>query len=108
MKRGDIAPVALSGDYGKPRPALIIQSNLFDDHPSITILPITSDLCYGSPLLRIPVQPNDENGLLVPSQIMIDKVHTLRREKVGTPFGLLNDEVMVAVNRSLALFLGFA
>ena len=107
MKRGDIVAVSLSGDYGKPRPALIIQSNLFDAHPSVTVLPITSEL-RDAPLFRILIEPNEENGLLKRSQVMVDKVHTVKREKLMEKFGVLEDTLMLAVNRSLAIFLGFA
>lgn len=107
MKRGDLVMVSLPGDYGKPRPALVIQSNLFDDHPSVTILPITNDL-RETPLFRITIEPSKENGLRKPSQVMIDKAHTVSRDKLSEPFGALNDVSMLAINRGLALFLGFA
>jgi mRNA interferase MazF len=107
MRRGDLVTVSLSGDYGKPRPALIIQSDLFDEHPSVTVLPITSEL-RDVPLFRITIEPNQENGLSKPSQVMVDKTHTVSREKIGSPFGKLSDELMLIVNRTLALFLGFA
>lgn len=107
MKRGDIVTVSLSGDYGKPRPALVIQSDLFDEHPSITVLPITSEL-RETPLFRIKIEPNEENGLQKTSQIMVDKTHTVSRDKVGKPFGNLNEDQILSVNRALAVFLGFA
>lgn len=107
MKRGDLATVSLSGDYGKPRPALVIQSNLFDEHPSVTILPITSEL-RETPLFRITIEPSKENGLQKRSQVMVDKAHTVLREKISSPFGSLDDASMLAINRALALFLGFA
>ena len=107
MKRGDIVPVVLAGHYGKPRPALIIQSDFFDSHPSVTVLPITSEL-RKTPLFRITVEPSKENGLKVISQIMIDKTHTVPKEKLGKPFGKISDEMMLSVNRALAVFLGFA
>ena len=78
VKRGDLVAVAIQGDYGKPRPALIIQSELFSELASFTI------------------------------QFMIDKAPTVAREKIGKPFGCLGDETMLAVNRALAVFLGFA
>lgn len=106
MKRGDLATVVISGDFGKPRPALIIQSDQFGDSATVTVLPL-STLLTGAPLVRITIQPTPENGLHSPSQIMIDKAMTVKREKVGEPFGKLNDETMTAINRSLALFLGF-
>ena len=107
MRRGDLVTVALQGDYGKPRPALVIQSDLFSDHPSVTVLPITSEI-RNAPLFRLHVEPTAENGLTRPSDVMVDKAHTVAREKVGAPFGRLDDGAMVAINRDLALFLGFA
>lgn len=107
MRRGDLVTVALQGDMGKPRPALVIQSDLFDVHPSVTILPVTSEL-RTAPLFRIAVNPNELNGLVKPSQVMVDKPQSVAREKVGTVMGHLDDETMLAVNRALAVFLGFA
>jgi mRNA interferase MazF len=107
MKRGDLVRVSLPGAYGKPRPALIIQSNLFKEHPSVTILPITSEL-RETPLFRITIEPNKENGLRKRSQVMIDKAHTVPREKLNDPFGILDDASMLAINRALTLFFGFA
>ena len=107
MSRGDLATVILPGSYGKPRPALIIQSDFFSEHPSVTILPVTSELRQ-TPLFRVTVKPSAENGLSKRSQVMVDKVHTVPREKIGETFGRLEEDVMLAVNRALALFLGFA
>lgn len=107
MHRGDVVTVALPGDYGKPRPALIVQSDLFDDHPSVTILPISSEL-RDTPLFRIAVPADNSTGLRRASQIMIDKIQTLPRAKLGQQIGRLDDTRMLAVTRALALFLGFA
>jgi mRNA interferase MazF len=107
VKRGDLVTIALSGDYGKPRPALVIQSELFEAHPSITILPVTSEL-HETPLFRVRVEPSRGNGLRKVSEIMIDKTHTVARDRVGANIGRLDDETMLAVNRALAVFLGFA
>ncbi len=107
MRRGDLVVVALQGDYGKPRPALVIQSDLFDEHPSVTLLPVTSDL-RETPIFRYAVEPDGSNGLVKPSQIMIDKAVTVSRSKIGGVLGYLSDDHMVGVTRSLALFLGFA
>ena len=107
MRRGDLVTVAIQGTYGKPRPALVIQSDLFAEHPSITILPVTSEL-RDTPLFRIPVASSPENGLRKPSQVMVDKPQSVPREKVGVVIGHLDDEAMLAVNRALAVFLGFA
>ena len=105
MRRGDLVTIALQGAYGKPRPALIIQSDLFVEHPSVTILPVTSDL-RATPLFRIQVAPSEANGLQKLSEIMTDKAQTIPREKIGEVFGRLADEEMQAVSRSLAVFLG--
>ena len=103
MTRGDLMVVALPGDYGKPRPALVVQSDRFPEHPSVTVLPITSHLIE-APLLRIDI--GAECGLDTPSQIQIDKPHTPRRERIGRIIGRTNDTTMVAVNRALTVFLG--
>jgi mRNA interferase MazF len=107
VRRGDLVTIALPGDYGKARPAVVIQSDLFAEHPSVTLLPVTGEL-RDTPLFRIGVEPSPQNGLRKTSQIMVDKAHTLPREKIGTPFGRIDDGTMLAVNRALALFLGFA
>ncbi len=107
MRRGDLVTIALQGDFGKPRPALIIQSDLFDEHPSVTVLPVTGEL-RDTPLFRITIEPNAENGLQKPSQVMLDKAQTVSREKIGQSFGRLDDATMLKVTRSLAVFLGIA
>jgi len=107
MRRGDLVTVALQGDLGKPRPAVVIQSDLFDVHPSVAILPVTTEL-RDAPLFRILVNPSELNGLNKPSQVMVDKPQSIARDKIGAVFGRLNDETMLAVNRALAVFLGFA
>lgn len=104
-RRGDLITIALQGDYGKPRPALIIQSDLFSEHPSLTILPVTSEL-RGTPLFRIPIKPTESNGLRKPSEVMVDKIQTVPREKIGDVFGHMAEEDMLAINRTLAVFLG--
>ncbi len=107
MRRGDLVTVTLQGDLGKPRPALVIQSDLFDTHPSLTILPVTSELRV-APLFRIPVNPSELNGLSKPSQVMVDKPQSITCEKIGAAIGHLDDETLLTVNRALAVFLGFA
>lgn len=99
--------VALQGDLGKPRPALVIQSDLFDVHASVTVLPLTSAL-HDAPLLRITVQPDPDNGLRAASQVMVDRPISVQRERLGPVFGRASDETMLAVNRALAVFLGLA
>jgi mRNA interferase MazF len=107
MMRGDFVAVAVQGDFGKPRPALVIQANQFDEHTTVTVLPVTSAL-VAAPLIRITVQPTGANGLLKPSQIMVDKAVTIRRDKVGQAIGRIDANVMVEVERCLAVFLGIA
>jgi mRNA interferase MazF len=107
MRRGDLVTVALQGDLGKPRPALVIQSDLFNEHPSITVLPVTSEL-RDAPLFRVAVIPDEMNGLSKPSQVMVDKPLSVSREKIGTVIGRLDGGTLLAVNRALAVFLGFA
>jgi len=106
MKRGDLVTVALAGDFGKPRPALVIQSDAFLSHPTVSVLPLSSYFLE-VPAVRISLEPTSQNGLKRACQIMVDKPMTTMREKVGAPFGQLDDETMAAVTRSLALFLGF-
>jgi len=105
MKRGDLVTIALQGDNCKPRPALIVQSDLFDEHPSVTILPVTSEL-RETPLFRIRVVANAVNGLQKSSDIMVDKVQSVPRERIGEAFGHISAEQMLEVSRSLAVFLG--
>ena len=107
MKRGDLVTVALQGDFGKPRPALVIQADRFEEAATVTILPVTSTL-IDAPLLRLTVEPSEVNGLWKRSQIMIDKASTVQRDKIGPAFGHLDDEAMVSVTRGLAVFLGIA
>lgn len=105
MKRGDLVPIVQPGAYGKPRPALVIQSNLFDVHPSVTILPLTSNL-RDTPLFRLRISPSNENGLMMTSEIMIDKITTVPREKAKDVFGHIEDEYLREVERLLAVWLG--
>ena len=110
MKRGDIVTIALQGDFGKPRPALVIQSDLFNPtHPTLTILPLTSDL-RDAPQFRITIEPSMANGLRKVSQIMVDKAMTYRRDKVGERLGQLDDDTLVrrcCINRLVPPYLEF-
>lgn len=106
MKRGDIVLAVASGDYGKPRPAVVVQSDLFNEtHASLVVCLMTSDL-HDAPLFRITVHPSEKNGLQVLSQIMVDKIMALRRDRVRAHIGALDDETILRLNRSLMLFLG--
>jgi mRNA interferase MazF len=104
VKRGDIVIASAPGDYGKPRPALVVQDDAFAI-ASITLLPFTSDL-HNAPLLRVSVMPSAENGLRKPCQLMIDKVLTLPRNRIGETIGRVDNFTMKTVNRTLAVFLG--
>ena len=107
MRRGELVTIALQGDYGKPRPALIIQADQFSEHTSVTVLPITSTEA-DIPLLRVAVSPETENGLTRSSYVMIDKTMTVKRNKLGDVFGRLGVETLVEIDRRLAVFLGIA
>lgn len=107
MRRGDLVTVAMQGDFGKPRPALVIQADQFDAHATVTVLPLTGTL-VAAPLLRITVQPGAENGLQKPSQVMVDKAMTVKRDQIGAAFGRLDANAMVEIERCLAVFLGIA
>jgi mRNA interferase MazF len=108
VTRGDLVVVAMPGDYGKPRPALVVQSDLFNDsHASITVIPVTSTI-VDAPLFRVTVEPSRRNGLRVVSQIMVDKVTTVRRQRLGRVVGHLEEDVMLRVSRALALWFGIA
>jgi mRNA interferase MazF len=107
MMRGNLVSIAMQGDFGKPRPALVIQANLFAEHTSFTVLPITSTLVH-APLLRVTIQSSAENGLQKNSQIMVDKAMTVMREKIGVVFGRIDANTLIEVERCLAVFLGIA
>jgi len=107
MQRGDLVSVAIQGNFGKPRSALVIQSPLFANHTSVTVLLVTSTL-VDAPLLRVTVQAAPGNGLEKTSQIMIDKAMTLKRGKIGPVLGRVNPDELTQVERGLAVFLGIA
>jgi mRNA interferase MazF len=105
--RGDFVTIAMQGDFGKPRPALVIQSEKFDEHATVTVLLVSSTL-IDAPLFRVTVQPSTENGLQKPSQVMVDKAMTLKRDRLGVPFGSIDSDKLLQVERCLAVFLGIA
>lgn len=105
--RGAFVTISMQGDFGKPRPALVIQADQFSEHTSVTVLPVTSTL-VAAPLLRITIEPSVENGLQKPSQVMIDKALSVKRDKLGEAFGHIDTDTMVQVERCLAVFLGIA
>jgi mRNA interferase MazF len=103
--RGDIVTVAISGDYGKPRPALVVQDDAFAALESVTVLRLTSDL-RDAPLVRITMQPSAGNGLHLASQVMIDKAATVPRKRLGERIGRADATTMAAINDALSRFLG--
>ena len=107
MKRGNIVTIALTGDYGKPRPGLIIQSDYFLETGSVTILPLTSHL-IDAPLFRILIEPTEINGLNKPSHIMIDKLYTTNRDRIGNIIGHIDAKLLIEIERALAVFIGIA
>lgn len=108
MKRGEIWTVAGEGDYtGKPRPAVIVQDDHFADTDSVTICAFTSDPT-DAPLFRILVRKDDQNGLDEDSRVMVDKVTTVRRNRLGARMGHLGVDDIVRLERAIVLFLGLA
>lgn len=108
MRRGDIVVAVLPGYLGRPRPVVIVQADLFvDQHPTITILPFTSELLH-VPVCRILVEPTPDNGLREISQVMVDKVISIRRDRIAKPIGRLDDDTLLRVSRALAVWMGIA
>lgn len=107
MRRGDIITVALNGDYGQPRPALVIQSDDTMDTASVTVLLLTSEVVEAS-YFRHTVQPSAANGLRITSQVQIDRAMTLPRTRAGATIGRLDADEMASISRNLAVFLGIA
>ena len=106
MRRGDVVTVAASGDYGKPRPAVIVQTDAFPKHhASLVVCQMTSDLVE-APDFRITIEPSARNGLRMRSQVMADKPVTIRRERIGRRIGSLGIEDMARVNVALAFVMG--
>ena len=108
MKRGEVWTVSGGAPYaGKPRPALIVQEDRFEATKSITLCVFTTDPT-DAPLLRMPIEPTDRNGLKSASRLMIDKITTVPKARIGKKLGKLSDEDIVRLNRALTVFLGLA
>ena len=108
MKRGEVWTAAGGGDYaGKPRPIVIVQDDRFDATDSVTICAVTSDPT-DAPLLRIAVEASETNGLRTTSRLMVDKITTMPKRKLGTRIGRLADADMVRLNRAMTVCLGLA
>lgn len=108
MRRGDVVTVAAAGDYGKPRPAVIVQSDAFpENHASVVVCQLTSELA-DAPDFRVTIEPTAENGLRLKSQVMADKPVTVRRERIGQRVGRLGSQEMARLGIALAFVLGLA
>jgi mRNA interferase MazF len=108
VRRGEIWTAAGGGDYaGKARPVVIVQDDRFDATNSITVCAFTTDPTE-APLFRVSVAPNEQNGLRTPCRLMVDKVTTVAKGKLGTRVGRLDDADMVRLNRAMVVFLGLA
>lgn len=107
MRRAEIWTVSGGADYtGKPRPAVVVQADYFDTD-SVTLCPFTTDPAE-APLFRLLIEPDQDNGLEAPSRIMVDKVTTVRRSRLGAKVGVLDDASVLRLNRALVVFLGMA
>jgi len=109
MKRGDIYSISAPGDFGKPRPAVVVQTDALNQQQlsSVIICPFTGTIT-DAPLFRILVEPTPENGLKKPSQIMVDKVMAVAVGRIGESMGHINDEQLLQLNRTLAFVIGIA
>lgn len=108
MKRGETWVAAGGGDYtGKPRPVVIVQDNRFEDTNSVTICAITGEATE-APLLRISLTANPDNGLVEDSHVMVDKISTVRRERLSRRIGALSAADMRRIDRAILVFLGIA
>lgn len=108
MKRGEVWTVSGGAPYtGKPRPAVIVQEDRFDSTSSITLCAFTTDP-IDAPLLRMLIEPTDRNGLVDASRLMVDKITTVPKSRLGRRIGELNDDDILRLNRALTVFLGLA
>ena len=107
MKRGEVWIVSGGGYAGKPRPAVILQDDRFDATASVTICVFTTDSTE-APLFRLAIEPDDRNGLRATSRLMVDKITTVSRQRVGERIGRLSAPELVRLNRAIAVFLGLA
>lgn len=109
MRRGDVVTVSAPGDYGKPRPAVVVQADAINEaEPASVILSLVTSQLHEAPLLRLRVEPMPQNGLQRASDVMLDKLFTVPVAKVGAVIGHLSDQQLVTLNRQLAFVLGLA
>ena len=108
MRRGDVVTVAATGDYGKPRPAVIVQTDALPaEHASVVVCQMTSEFSDAQDF-RVTIDPTENNGLRVRSQVMADKAVTIRRERIGRQVGHLDDNDIGRLNIALAFVMGLA
>lgn len=107
MRRGDLVTVAISGDYGKPRPALVIQSDFLDATESVLVCLLTTTL-RDAPLYRLSVPADQGTGLREASQVMVDKIMAVRRDRCGPPIGRIDAAALLALGRLLTFVIGAA
>jgi mRNA interferase MazF len=107
LKRGDLIVVAAPGDYGKPRPAVVIQSDWLKATDSVLVALMTSALME-APIYRLQIEPTEANGLKVSSQVMVDKIVALPRTKCGRVLGRLDEDGLIALNHMLSVVIGLA
>ena len=107
MRRGDIITIVTSGDDGKARPAVVVQSDVLNTNDSVLVALFTSTL-MDTPLYRLPIEPNEINGLKLPSQIMVDKITPVPRIRCGAVIGALDQGTLIALNTLLSVVIGIA
>lgn len=107
MRRGEVWTVSGAGYAGKPRPAVIVQDDRFDATASVTVCVFTTDATE-APLFRLPVEPSDGNGLRAESRLMVDKLTTVSKDRLGERIGRLDDADVMRLNRAVLVFLGLA
>ena len=107
MKRGEVWTLSGGGYAGKPRPAVIVQDDRFDATASITVCAVTTDETE-APLFRLPIVPSERNGLRSSSRLMVDKITTVSKDKLGGRIGCLDDQDLLRLNRAILVFLGLA
>ena len=105
MKRGDLVTVSPAGDYGKPRPAVVVQSDWLTTNESVLVSLFTSTL-VDAPIYRLLIEASEMNGLKLPSQIMVDKIIPVMRNKCGPVIGRLERESMIVLNHMLSVVIG--
>ena len=105
MKRGDVVIVVSPGEYGKPRPAIIVQTDVLNPtHDSVIVCPLTTDL-LNAPLARVAIRPSSTNGVERPSEVMVDKITVVHHKRIKRHVGVADDATMLAVDRALSFVL---